>query len=904
MNQPGQQIDHGKPGPQEAVTIQDIAAALECGNSACCCHNEGPNGWQTHCPAHGDENPSLSLSEGEDGKILLYCHAGCDQAEVIQALADRDLWRSRTTNPETYSSRPPRGELETAYSYLDAEGRLSYESCRSKPKRFCFRRPDGQSGHVYDLKGVQLVPFNLPDVLQAQTVFIPEGEKDCVNLMKAGLTASCNPMGAGKWREEYNRYFAGKDVIVLPDNDDAGRKHGESVARHLHGTAASVKILLLPGLPDKGDVSDWLEAGGTAEKLVQLAEGTPEYHPLDGSPNRGRKGRTGAKSPGPDRRGLHAVDPDAEPELTPVKSVLPDAPVAEGVVIPEKYYLTPQAVGELIKRGDGSLKRIVITRTPVCIGTRFVNLADGTECLGLSWLRDGKWKQRIVPRAVIATSRSITELANQGLPVTCKNAGPLIEYLAEFEAVNLMALPRAQVSHQMGWQGKNGQLGFLWGRTLLQPGRQSKIIDLESLPLDGDNQNLVAFQGKDAGDEQLADALRACGSFEAWVRGINEVVDYPRVLLAVYGALAAALLQILGCANFVIDWCGQTSRGKTTAVRMGGSVWGNPNEASAASVVGTWDATRVRINRASMVLHNLPLILDDTKRSKYPRDIPKILYDFASGQDRGRGSLEGIRRTGTWSSVMLSTGEAPATSFTKDGGTHGRVLTLWGHPFGRADETTAPLVHRLNQTVFNNYGHAGPLLIQFLLSHQSDWQKWRLKYQEAVAAYQEKVGADPVAGRLCSYFAALDLTAGIAHAALDLPWAYRDPVEAAWNDLVSGAKEADVAARALSAVISWAKVNQGSFWGRPQADRIPLHGWAGRWDSGSSWEYIAFAVHRLNELLQQFDFEPEAVIRGWYDRGWLLTDKNRRQKQVRLDGEQTWTIAIRRSAIEELEGAP
>lgn len=250
---------------------------------------------------------------------------------------------------------------------------------------------------------------------------------------------------------------------------------------------------------------------------------------------------------------------------------------------------------------------------------------------------------------------------------------------------------------------------------------------------------------------------------------------------------------------------------------------------------------------------------------------------------------------------MLTTGEAPATSFTTDGGTRGRVLTLWGHPFGRADQTTAPLVQRLNRSILSNYGHAGPLLVKFILSHQNDWETWQLKYQEVVEAYQEKAGADPVAGRLCGYFAALDLTAAIAHAALDLPWAYRDPLEAMWEDLVSGADEADVAAQALSTVIGWAKANQGSFWGR-QGDRIPLHGWAGKWDPGSSWDYIAFVLHRLKELLQQFDFEPEAVIRGWQDRGWLLMDKNRRQKQVRLDSEQTWTIAIRRSAIEELEG--
>ena len=165
----------------------------------------------------------------------------------------------------------------------------------------------------------------------------PKARRIALNLKQVGLTASCNPMGAGKWKKEYNRYFEGKHVIILPDNDDVGRKHANSVARHLHGIAASVKILALPGLPEKGDVSDWLEAGGTAEELQALADEAPEYHPLDGSPNRAIKAKTGAKSPEQE-----AAAPDAEPELTPVKSVLPDAPVADGLVVPAGWSFLPR----------------------------------------------------------------------------------------------------------------------------------------------------------------------------------------------------------------------------------------------------------------------------------------------------------------------------------------------------------------------------------------------------------------------------------------------------------------------------------------------------------------------------------------------------------------------------------
>jgi putative DNA primase/helicase len=251
MKEQSRRIDDGNPGHRDVVRIQDIAKGLECGNPACGCHHEGPNGWQTHCPAHGDENPSLSLSEGDGGKILAYCHAGCDQTEVIQALMDRDLWASQGSAPGTSPTRSLRGELEVAYSYVDETGKLLFQACRYEPKVFRQRKPAGQGDWEYTIKDVRLVPYNLPDVLQAPRVFIAEGEKDCINLKKVGLTASCNPMGAGKWRKEFNYYFKDKEVIILPDNDDPGRKHAASVARHLRGIAASVKILELSGAAGK-----------------------------------------------------------------------------------------------------------------------------------------------------------------------------------------------------------------------------------------------------------------------------------------------------------------------------------------------------------------------------------------------------------------------------------------------------------------------------------------------------------------------------------------------------------------------------------------------------------------------------------------------------------------------------
>ncbi len=179
------------------------------------------------------------------------------------------------------------------YDYHDEAGTLLYQAVRYLPKGFKQRRPDGSGGWIWKLDGVRLVPYRLPEVLAADPsapVYIPEGEKDVENLWMLGVVATCNAMGAGKWRAEYNEFLRGRHVILLPDNDKAGTDHARAVAGALTGIAASVKVLNLPGLPDKGDVSDWLTMGGRAERLTVLADATPEYAPDAGARERDASG--------------------------------------------------------------------------------------------------------------------------------------------------------------------------------------------------------------------------------------------------------------------------------------------------------------------------------------------------------------------------------------------------------------------------------------------------------------------------------------------------------------------------------------------------------------------------------------------------------------------------------------
>lgn len=168
-------------------------------------------------------------------------------------------------------------KIAAVYDYRNAAGTLVFQVVRYRPKDFRQRRPDGKDGWVYNMQGVKPVPYRLPAVLSANTVFIVEGEKDVDALTRIGLTATCNAMGAGKWTSEHASYLRGKQVRIIPDNDDAGRKHAMTVARSLEGIAAEVKVVNLPNLPHKGDVSDWLANGGTKEELLRIVDAFSEW---------------------------------------------------------------------------------------------------------------------------------------------------------------------------------------------------------------------------------------------------------------------------------------------------------------------------------------------------------------------------------------------------------------------------------------------------------------------------------------------------------------------------------------------------------------------------------------------------------------------------------------------------
>ena len=175
-------------------------------------------------------------------------------------------------------------DIEAIFDYRDEDGALLSQVVRKAGKKFSQRQPVGD-GWAWDLDGVRRVPYRLPELLAGSgEVFIPEGEKHVDALLEYGFQATCNPGGAGKWRDEYSEFLRDRDVLILPDNDEAGRKHAESIAASLKGIARRIRLLPLPELEPKGDVLDWLAAGGEASELQRLADAAPDWTPQAEAP--------------------------------------------------------------------------------------------------------------------------------------------------------------------------------------------------------------------------------------------------------------------------------------------------------------------------------------------------------------------------------------------------------------------------------------------------------------------------------------------------------------------------------------------------------------------------------------------------------------------------------------------
>jgi hypothetical protein len=251
-------------------SVTALRQALECGKTSCACHRTTGN---THCPAHDDGEPSMSITEGRTA-LLFKCFTGCETRDIIAALKARGLW---DTEPQDRVVTPiNRNDPDMLYKYVTADGEIVGEKGRwnGPPKTFKWRKPGerwGESSIPMD----SMPLYNLHAVLDNPNapVFLVEGEKAVEACRVRGMVAVCLPGGASQARfGNALDPLLHREVTLWPDNDDAG----EGLMERIHGLLPDAKFLK-PAVPEKGDAHDYFAQGGTIDGLAALMrEGQPE----------------------------------------------------------------------------------------------------------------------------------------------------------------------------------------------------------------------------------------------------------------------------------------------------------------------------------------------------------------------------------------------------------------------------------------------------------------------------------------------------------------------------------------------------------------------------------------------------------------------------------------------------
>lgn len=323
---------------------------------------------------------------------------------------------------------------------------------------------------------------------------------------------------------------------------------------------------------------------------------------------------------------------------------------------------------------------------PIMPIERLVNIDTGEEKLKLAFRKGAIWRKIIVSKVVLANSNKVTELAGSGISVTSQTARAFVSYISDLENLNYDIIPERKSIGRCGYIADEGFSPFV-----------------EGLIFDGD----ANFKG-------MFEAIRSRGSVEKWLEMAKEVRGMSltaRILLA--ASFASPLLDPLNCLPFFVHlWGVDSGTGKTVALMVAASVWGDP---TIGAYVKTFDGTTVGLEKTAAFLNNLPLCLDELQLAKDLKGRTNFdVYKLAQGVGRTRGNRSGgVDLTPTWRNCILTTGESPLTGQAAGAGAVNRVLDIEC----RSAQAVIRDGMRISSIIKRNYGFAGRIFVEELYQH-------------------------------------------------------------------------------------------------------------------------------------------------------------------------------------------
>lgn len=335
---------------------------------------------------------------------------------------------------------------------------------------------------------------------------------------------------------------------------------------------------------------------------------------------------------------------------------------------------------------------------PIMPVERFVNIDTGEHKLRVAFYKGQYWRDFIASKRELFDSAKIIQFSALGVSVTSKSAKLLAEYLCNIETLNPNIIPETESVGRLGYIG-NGD-------------RFSPYVD-----------NIV-FDG-DANYRTIYNAITESGSYEKWletaVKCRNDSLTAQIMLAA---SFASAMLSNIGCQPFFVHlWGVESGTGKTVALMLAASVWGNPE---IGQYIQTFNATQVGHEKTAAFLNNVPMCIDELQLSKDSHGHSKFdVYQLAQGVGRTRGNKGGgIDKTPTWSLCILTTGESPLTSDSAGAGAINRVIDIEC----KASDSVIRDGFGTSSCLKRNYGFAGRKFVEAMIPEE--YEKSRTRYQE------------------------------------------------------------------------------------------------------------------------------------------------------------------------------
>ena len=320
---------------------------------------------------------------------------------------------------------------------------------------------------------------------------------------------------------------------------------------------------------------------------------------------------------------------------------------------------------------------------PIMPVERLVNIDTGEEKLQLAFRKGTIWRKTIVSKTVLASSNKVTELAGSGIAVTSQNARAFIQYISDMENMNYYLIPEKKSIGRFGYIPDEGFSPFVDG-----------------LIFDGDANFKAMFQ-----------TVRSRGSETKWLETAAEVREMSTTVKIILAAsFASVLLEPLNCLPFFVHlWGVDSGTGKTVALMVAASVWGDP---AVGAYVKTFDGTVVGMEKTAAFLNNLPFCLDELQLAKDSKGRTTFdVYKLAQGVGRTRGNRSGgVDLTPTWRNCILTTGESPLTGTASGAGAVNRVIDIEC----KSAQAVIKDGMRISGAVKRNYGFAGRKFVERL----------------------------------------------------------------------------------------------------------------------------------------------------------------------------------------------